>query len=190
MAFLGWGEKSQDYLTPIKEASFSFDVKMAFPKVERLPLKDLDLFPEITAVYSGGCGARLDDPLHYIEGVEPHISAVFSNHFAHTHMMPCSPMAKAICIADKGLIRHKDGTLSDIMWHEYGHVLTGLDFKVLACRGKEHEITHSKDWDDDPTGHGKRWKNTMAWLGRPDLQKNWINLDLSLFDIEVPYTLF
>jgi len=144
-----------------------------FPYTKWIP-SDLGItWSEVPYIFTGGCGAQ--DKYHLTD-LNP-----FS---AHTHMCPKDPMYKCICIFDRRFIIQKDEEPSDLMWHEYGHVMTPYetdfvhDDKVKTF----HKILLTEDLMADPTGHGPRWQKTMVALGKPHLNRPTVNLDDSKFN--------
>jgi hypothetical protein len=170
------------------EREWSFETTFNIPKppLRRFLPEQLDLdWPEVSAIYTGGCGAKEDDPVHYDERLNP-TTLIFGPCVAHAHKTDCGPISKAICVADKGLIRDKNQQISDIMWHEYGHILTPWDMDIECMGNGDHVVLANRDndWKVDPTGHGPRWQAMMEKLGKPHIKTARSDIDLRKFDIE------
>jgi hypothetical protein len=130
--------------------------------VESYTPKELDIpFPEITSINIGVCPGY---KTHYME-VTPWS--------AHTHQCKRDRYYKSICVYDKKHLFNSDGSISDILWHEYAHVLDANYFGplVVNCdvRGM-HEIefpTSDERANWESTGHGASWESIMIKFGKP-----------------------
>lgn len=132
--------------------------------MERYTPKELDIpFPEITAINIGMC-----------PGTETHYREV-SSFEVHTHMCRKDIYYRNICLYEKQQIFNSDGSISDILWHEYAHVLDTYNqetVKVISCNSYKgmHEFEYltyedSKNFGNRD-GHGLSWENIMRRLGK------------------------
>lgn len=129
----------------------------------------LDL-PQVNRLYiDGTCGG---DDFH-------RDNATVGLYNGHTHMCPFEDRYKSICIIEKYL-RNSDGTMSNMLIHEYAHVLqeplvkfighgpvrNSHVIKKVGWRGRLKDA-HQSDWNDEQ--HGKSFLVALQKLGRPDL---------------------
>jgi hypothetical protein len=124
----------------------------------------------IKRIYFGDCGAK-NDPPHY----DVAIALGFQ---AHTHMCKHDKLYKSICLPKEDYLFNSDGSISDIMWHEYGHILDITNNrdkwpKIISCtpNGKVAGMHEYKDTPDSYTfleysGHSKSWETIMRQLGK------------------------
>lgn len=125
-------------------------------------------FPEITAVNIGLCPGDINGG-HYME-VTPFR--------AHTHTCPKDKYYKNICIWTKDHLFNSDGSISDIIWHEYAHVLdakysgvyvTGCKITRDGSHISQLDSFDSKAIFDESianNGHGKPWADIMIKFGK------------------------
>ena len=127
--------------------------------------QELDIpFPEITGINIGECPG---------EGTHFECIASFN---AHTHLCKKDKFYKNICIPDKKYLFNSDSSISDILWHEYAHVLDAnyLGALVTNCDVKGNhafEFSSTKEMKNnwEPSGHGPTWKKIMKRFGKsPD----------------------
>jgi len=105
---------------------------------------------------------------------------------AHTHYCPKDPWYQTICIQDEKHVTNSDGSPSEILMHEYAHVLDsrGLEKTWLKyldkCSAIGNPIAHSFSWQLpeensaqlkrlqdflNHEGHGESWEKIMISLG-------------------------
>lgn len=131
--------------------------------MKRVLVKPLKRFmPEIRRVFAGHrCISSWNDPPHS-DGIPPL--------GAHTHFCSEDRFYKTICIWNEGLIFNEDGTPSDIMWHEYAHILDADNFKGrFSCGGAADHIYETRVADSSylqDFGHGPSWQKIMRDLGQ------------------------
>jgi len=135
-------------------------------------------FPEIKKIYYGGCLLENTDNWHYVSVN----SFGFSGNGAHTHLCPNDASYKIVCFSHEEEILNYDGSPSECLWHEYGHVLWKHPKEITNWKCAGPESWHSMDL---PTGytydpHGEEWKQIMRNLGRPDLTTLWVRPSLKL----------
>lgn len=129
--------------------------------------KELGLpFKEVRKVYSGTCGAsgtKWDDTAGWVGPDNTDI-------LAHAHTGNNDPWNKCICIQKYSWIFNSDRTPSDIMWHEYAHVLakyTKKSYEAGKILLSETGTGNTNEYQD--IFHGQEWKNAMYSLGKfPD----------------------
>lgn len=141
----------------------------------------LPLARNVTIVVEG-CIASIDDPQHYWEGSP-------NPYMAHTHICPYDKNRGTICLWNEDVIKNKDGSVSQALWHEYAHVLDldNLDtflngsIKIDCSTGVVHAYTFLIDCKESSrlsdflrtSGHGESWKKIMRHLNQePTL---WVN---------------
>lgn len=129
--------------------------------MEHFTVKDLDIpFPEIKGINIGGC-----------PGKDTHYYPVDSFQ-SHTHQCNKDEFYKNICISDKEYLFNTDGSVSDVMWHEYAHVLdtTFNVLKIESCNAKGMHMFElattedKKNWE--ASGHGPVWRTLMRRFGK------------------------
>lgn len=143
-------------------------MKAVFLDVEQSDIGKL--MPELRGIFYGDCGG---DSIHY----DKHpLDAPLGG--AHTHMCPLDPIYKHICVSELRHILNEDGSPSNLIVHEYGHVLqsfpmAGLPgYKCVGPKGKHSVLTFEGINEVLPAGweHGKEWQDIVAnRLGRPDI---------------------
>lgn len=125
--------------------------------MKRILIKPLKVFmPEIKRVYAGKqCISPKFDCHH--EPIPPL--------GAHTHFCSHDRQFKTICVWHEDMIFNLDGTPSDLMWHEYAHVIDAENFRgVFTCGDKYHTYAGDKEFQD--LGHGPSWEKVMRDLGQ------------------------
>lgn len=181
ISFRKYSDDTSVFIPTIKETSITFDLKVEQPKVEGIyvPFEFNLPFNEVPHIFVGGCGGDINHKTDFM-GTYNNFPSYME---AHTHMCPHDPLYRSICINKKKYILFKDGSPSDIMWHEYGHVLTPWEFEI-ECNYLDgsHTFTPDDNYEEDPTGHGTRWKNTMVKLGKPHINKSRMNMPQEEFD--------
>lgn len=127
--------------------------------------KDLGLpFPKAKQIYIGKC----------ILSVDPDNLLGFPSgpYDAHTHTCITSKHYKTICAPER-FIKNSDGTPSDLIWHEYGHVLDiayHMTYKQLLD-GYQYSI---EEWRK--ISHGPTFSIVMHRLGKPHLTGPYVNM--------------
>lgn len=125
---------------------------------------DGDRFPLLKYVFFDQCGSQ--DVFHNDSPVDAY--------HAHTHMCPFDPILNSICML-REYLRNSDGTLSDIFYHEYGHVLSQQmvkkkDYIHHVSVGQTHLFTGvKKPFNWDQVSHGDEWLAAMGKLDKPHL---------------------
>jgi hypothetical protein len=128
------------------------------PVLKRYHPTELGILLKIPSIYVNGCGG---DKKH---------KTVNGDSWAHTHKCPKDPILNFICFNKESYLFNSDGTYSDILWHEYGHVLDSNPQLICGPSNEEHAI------QDDYNEHGKKWQRIMILLGRPDINTPWGDL--------------
>lgn len=125
-------------------------------------------FPQIGAVYVNGCGA---DEKH-------RTSLGLPRSAAHTHFCPKMEDYKAICVLDENYVFLESKLPSDLIYHEYAHVLdqtfTVSDLDHWECLEKDIHKMSTKDknaWERQSNfGHSEEFNRILREdLGRPDI---------------------
>lgn len=110
------------------------------------------------------------------------------NTFAHTHACEYDYCIKSsVCLEEENFLLNSDGTPSDILWHELGHVIDCEDFLFVGgCKNHYTKSHHLEEhfavtrWgmgfplerNTLPLGdeHGPSWQYVMAYvLEKPHL---------------------
>lgn len=134
-------------------------------------------WPEVLAFSLDACGAVGD--IHNDSHVGIDIGA-------HAHCCPKDKYYGMICIPEK-LLRDKQGNLTYVAFHEYGHILTDYSdyFKyVIECNSSSvHTMLVSAPINNYFEAHNANWKKTMTRLGYPKAhgRSKW-NSDGEVFD--------
>lgn len=125
--------------------------------------EELDIpFPEIAKINIGDC-----------PGTGTHYTPIYL-FSAHTHLCKKDVNYKNICIPDKKYLFNSDGSISDLIWHEYAHVLDANHTApfVVNCNvnGGMHEYlfpnTEIHDSYFSKDGHGESWRHIMKRFGK------------------------
>jgi len=114
-------------------------------------LRRLKLFmPDLVDVYYGDCGGVKS---HYSREWIFDLNPPFGG--AHTHVFPCDPTRFRICVSSPDVIFLKNGYPSDLMWHEYAHVLDPtLEEQFVKCGMENGKLMHEYKSEWEPHGDG------------------------------------
>jgi hypothetical protein len=110
-------------------------------------------FPEVNKIYIGKC-------------VCSNIGFKYGES-AHAHVCKECKGYHSICITMRSLIYNSDGSPSDVMWHEYGHVLSKIRFE--KCSDHENLAENLQNF-----GHGPEFDEALLSIGRPDLNHRYL----------------
>ena len=92
---------------------------------------------------------------------------------AHTHMCSKDHYHKVICVWHEEMILNADGTPSELMWHEYAHLMDIPNWNNgpegrMECNPKDRYHTiyfnHKKDKSDD-FSHGRTFQKILKGFG-------------------------
>lgn len=68
---------------------------------------------------------------------------------AHTHYCPLDYWSRGtVCLKKESYLLNSDGTPSDIMWHELGHVLDLSNYRVIGKCITPFSPRHNNQWHD------------------------------------------
>ena len=124
-------------------------------------------FPEVKFIYAGNCPA---DKAHRYEWPNAEITKDYC--VAHTHKCPGDPIFNCICVLRDDYFFNSDGTITDMIWHEYGHVLDNrLPNLIVRCGSTQLEHKLKTEWD----GHDEYWQNIMVSLGQNHIDSPWVD---------------
>ena len=131
-------------------------------------------FYHIQRFFSGVCGAKL-------HGGHDLVIPTMGVGGAHTHICPKDVLYGCICVSDIRELSNKDGTPSDLAYHELAHVLNDFpEFVTIeSCGdGDIHQLSTPPDKYLDPEWtHGPEWQRIMKGFGKnPTL---WVTSTLS-----------
>lgn len=154
---------------PIKTATFSLTQNPTKKYPRSYKPHELGFnFPEVANIFLDCCGAERLDPYHF--------APIGLWDTAHTHKCPLEPLINSICIP-KRYLNNSDGTPTDMMWHEYGHVLASNSHILLAHSdtvgshivvNKDGAPIDFEEYQDQ--AHGEEWQQIMVRLGKPHIR--------------------
>jgi len=118
--------------------------------------KELGLpFPKATRIYIGACGSGV--------GI---VGATGGS--AHTHMdEKDAAMHHAICISSKEMLWNTDGTISQLAWHEYGHIESNISFT-------DEQIRLLNEEQAQVIAHGPIFIEAMSRLGHSEASGRYV----------------
>jgi hypothetical protein len=113
----------------------------------------------------GGCVSQ-GDPRHYSYDTP-------SPYSAHTHVCPNEEFFKYICVWDESHIKNSAGEVTELLWHEYAHVLDIESYSSVPTNCGDSVYNHSmkitsslanshliEDYAKS-NGHGESWRKIM-----------------------------
>jgi len=134
-------------------------VKFIQPQKINLP------FPEVIGICIGKCGLTEDD-LHY----DPYTPVIIDSRASgHAHLCHRDVLYRCICISDEKFIYNSDRSVTDLMWHEYGHILDKFP-SVIECQSNNLHILGGVF---EP--HGKSWIKVMKSLGKSHINSPFVS---------------
>lgn len=170
--------KEDGTIIPVKDAEFSFE--FSFYQRETAPSGIWGAlpspFPEVTYLSFGQC---ISDPIdkHHIDQLGPTSPTSFT--LGHAHLCSNDPFRGGICLGRKEWAFNSDGSPSDILIHEYAHVLDDPFRRFGASCKYNHTLDANAllkalpfvdGTDPKSIGHNKNWKKIMIELtGKPEL---------------------
>lgn len=133
-------------------------------------ITELSVFRAIPKILIGECDNWIDNlPISFT--------------LAHTHFCPYDPLGQGtVCLRKQSYLLKRDGTPSNIMWHELGHAIDIKSWNI-SCPAKylnhfatNHGIEIKSKWyyrfktfKNLDEGHGPSWQEIMRQLGKPEL---------------------